>query len=183
MAEKILAGGKLYPYSGRDDFFIEATNTACGIRGNYPIAQHYAPLDPSTLTAKDVLLLATGNEDPAAEIEIARTARACGAYVIGIYPFVRADGLRMDELRSLCDVSIDNHSGDADGVLRLPGYSQGVIPTQGSMNNYAHWAVIGSYVQSMESRGEAPHYWMSNHVPGGHVYNESVRGSFLERGF
>ena len=28
MAAKVLAGGKLYPWSGRDEFFIEATNTA-----------------------------------------------------------------------------------------------------------------------------------------------------------
>ena len=42
------------------------------------------------------------------------------------------------------------------------------------MNNYAHWAVIGSYVQSMEAAGVAPHYWMSNHVPGGHEYNTAI---------
>eukprot|EP01047_Picozoa_sp_COSAG01_P041415 COSAG01_NODE_3552_length_5942_cov_20.267842_6_plen_65_part_00 len=44
-------------------------------------------------------------------------------------------------------------------------------------------AVIGSYVQSMEARGVAPHYWMSNHVPGGHEYNDNVKEPFLQRGY
>jgi hypothetical protein len=154
IAEKVLAGGKLYPWSGRDEFYIEASNTACGIRGNYPLAQHFAPLDPGVLTSADVLLLATGNATPEAEVEMARAARARGAYIVGIYPFVRADSFSMDELRGLCDISIDNQSGDAGGILTLPGYSHSVIPTQGCMNNYA-------YCKERAGVSYAPHICLS----------------------
>jgi len=53
MAEKILAGGKMIPWSTRDEFFIEASGTAGGLMGIYP-------LKPDSLTTNDVVILAAG---------------------------------------------------------------------------------------------------------------------------
>jgi len=173
MAERVLKGGRIHPWSGQDWFYIEAANTAGGIRGNYPLAADpgaataHVRLDPATLTEADIIVLAAGEATPEAEIEMARQCKERGALVVGIYPFEREDGISTEELQTLCDFSIDNHSGDDAGVLAVDGYDAKIIPTAGMMNNYAHWAVIGAYVQAMEARDVGIHYWKSNHVPGG----------------
>lgn len=176
MAERVLSGGRIHPWSGRDEFWIESSGTAGGLMGVYP-------LKPDSLTAKDIVILATADATPEREIEMARKVREKGAWLVGIYPFSREDGVSTDELKTLCDVSLDNLSGDADGIFSMPGYDRKIIPTTTMMNNYAFWALVGAYVQAMESRGEAPYYWMSYHVPGGQEYDTSIRGKFLERGY
>ena len=176
MAEKILAGGRMIPWSTREEFFIEASGTAGGLMGIYP-------LKPDSLTANDVVILAVSAPTPAPEIETARKIRAKGAFLIGIFPFRREDGLSTAELRKLCNMSFDNLSGDSDGVFRVSGYPKKIIPTTGLMNNYAYWALTGAYVQAMERRGASPHYWMSLHVEGGKAYDDSVRALYLKRGW
>ncbi len=176
IAERVLSGGRIHPWSGRDEFWIESSGTAGGLMGVYP-------LKPDSLTAKDVVILATANATPEEEIEMARKVKEKGAWLLGIFPFEREDGISTQPLRELCDMSFDNLSGDVHGVLDLPGYDTKVIPTTTMMNNYAFWAIVGGYVQAMESRGEAPYYWMSYHVPGGKEYDESIRPKFLERGY
>ena len=103
--------------------------------------------------------------------------------MIGIFPFERDDGISTAELKTLCDLSLDNLSGDIYGVLDIKGYPNKIIPTATMMNNYAFWALVGSYVQAMEQHGEAPYYWMSYHVPGGKAYDESIRDAYLKRGY
>ena len=176
MAERVLNGGKIHPWSGREEFWVEANGTAGGLMGVYP-------LEPDSLTAKDIVILATANATPEDEIEMARKVREKGAWMLGIFPFEREDGISTEPLRELCDACLDNMSGDYYGVLDIPGYSNKIIPTTAVMNNYAFWAVVGAYVQSMESRGEAPYYWMSLHVPGGREYDDTVRPLFLKRGY
>jgi len=176
MAERVLSGGRIHPWSGRNEFWIESTGTAGGLMGVYP-------LKPDSLTAKDIVILAAANATPEAEIDMARKVKEKGAWMIGIFPFERKDGIPTAELKDLCDVSLDNMSGDYYGVLDIPGYDHTIIPTTTMMNNYAFWAVVGAYVQAMEHRGEAPYYWMSYHVPGGREYDESIRPLFLERGY
>lgn len=176
IAEKVLAGGKIHPWSGRDEFFIESNGTAGGLMGVYE-------LNPDSLTSKDVVILATANATPDEEIEMARRVKEKGAWLLGIYPFAREDGISTAPLAELCDMSFDNLSGDNMGVLDIPGYDHKVVPTTTMMNNYAFWAIVGGYVQAMEARGEAPYYWMSYHVPGGMEYDESIRDDFLKRGY
>ena len=103
--------------------------------------------------------------------------------MVGIYPFEREDGFPTAPLGELCDVSLDNLSGDMDGILNIYGYPRKIIPTVAMMNNFAFWSIIGAYVQNMEKRGEAPYYWMSWHVPGGKAYTDSVHVHFLRRGY
>jgi uncharacterized phosphosugar-binding protein len=176
IAEKILSGGKLIPWSIRNEFFVEATGTAGGLMGIYP-------LKPDSLTTKDVVILAFGGAKPEKEIEMARKVREKGAFLVGIYPFKREDGISTAPMKKLCDVSFDNLSGDREGVLSIPGYQTKIIPTTGMMNNYIFWAIIGAYIQSMETRGIAPYYWMSFHVPGGKAYDDSIRPYFEKRGY
>ena len=176
VADRVLNGGRIYPWSPREEFFIESNGTAGGLMGVYP-------LDPDSLTAQDVVILAAADATPEREIEMARKVREKGAWMLGLFPSAREDGISTDPLRELCDVSLDNLSGDVHGVLDIPGYDTKIIPTVTMMNNYAFWAVVGAYVQAMESRGEAPYFWMSYHVPGGPEYDESIRDRFLERGY
>ena len=176
IAQCVLSGGRIYPWSPRDEFWIEANGTAGGLMGVYP-------LDTDSLTAKDVVMLAAANATPEEEIETARKVREKSAFMIGIFPFEREDDVSTAELKTLCDLSFDNLSGDIYGVLDIPGYPNKIIPTATMMNNYAFWALVGSYVQAMERRGEAPYYWMSYHVPGGREYDESIRDDFLNRGY
>jgi uncharacterized phosphosugar-binding protein len=176
MAERILKGGRMIPWSSRDELFIEASGTAGGLMGIYP-------LKPDSLTVNDVVIIATASATPEKEMEMARKVRARGAFLIGIFPFRREDGISTEPLRSLCDMSFDNLSGDVYGVFRVKGYKDKIIPTQVMMNNYIYWALTGAYVQSMESRGIAPYYWMSFHVPGGKEYDDSIRPLFLKRGY
>lgn len=176
MAEKILAGGKMIPWSTREEFFSEASGTAGGLMGIYP-------LNADSLKANDVVILAAAAPTPEPEIEIARKIRAKGAFLVGIFPFKREDGISTAPLRKLCDMSFDNMSGDSDGVFRVKGYPKKIIPTTGLMNNYIYWALTGAFVQAMERRGASPHYWMSLHVEGGKAYDDSVRALFLIRGY
>jgi len=176
IAGRVLSGGKIHPWSGREEFWIEANGTAGGLMGVYP-------LKPDSLTANDVVILAAANATPESEIEMARKVKEKGAWLLGIFPFEREDGISTEPLKELCDMSFDNLSGDVYGVLDIPGYDHKVIPTTTMMNNYAFWAIVGGYVQAMEKRGEAPYYWMSYHVPGGKEYDESIRPLFLERGY
>jgi uncharacterized phosphosugar-binding protein len=176
MADRVLAGGRIHPWSPRDEFWIEANGTAGGLMGVYP-------LDTDSLTAKDVVLLAAADSTPVREIATAEKIREKGAWLLGIFPFERADGYSTAPLTDLCDMQMDNLSGDAYGVLDLPGYDHTVIPTQTLMNNFAYWAVTGAYVQEMERRGVEPYFWMSYHVPDGREYDESIRDAYLERGY
>ena len=176
MAERVLNGGKIHPWSSRDEFWIESNGTAGGLMGVYP-------LKPDSLTTKDIVILAAANATPEKEIEMAQKVREKGSFLIGIFPFEREDGISTEPLKELCDLSLDNYSGDVYGVLNIPGYTDKIIPTTTMMNNYAFWAVVGAYVQAMESRGEAPYYWMSYHVPGGREYDVSIRDAFLKRGY
>ncbi|MHB9030582.1 MAG: DUF2529 family protein [Candidatus Latescibacterota bacterium] len=176
MAEKILAGGKMIPWSTRREFLSEASGTAGGLMGIYP-------LKAESLTKNDVVILAAAGATPEQEIEMARQVRAKGALLIGIFPFKREDGISTEPLKKLCDLSFDNLSGDIYGIFRVKGYKDKIIPTTGLMNNYIYWALTGAYVQAMESRGVAPYYWMSLHVPGGKAFDDSVRVLYQKRGY
>jgi hypothetical protein len=193
MAEKILAGGKIYPWSSRWEFYQEANGTAGSVMGIYPLHTRgaytgpgiYEPpeFDPEDLEENDIVLLAMAGDDPAGDIEMAEKVRAKGGFLVGIYPFEREDGFSTAPLRELCDFSLDNLSGDNDGVLDIPGYDSKIIPTVAPMNNYAYWAILGAYVEALENRDVAPYYWMSWHVPGGKAYTDSIHVHFLERGY
>ncbi|MFC1693250.1 hypothetical protein ACFL1R_07075 [Candidatus Latescibacterota bacterium] len=176
IAERVLKGGKIYPWSMRPEFWIEANGTAGGLMGVYP-------LDPDSVTDKDVVIIAAADSTPISEIEMAKKVHEKGAWMLGIFPFERDDGFPTEPFQEICDVCLDNMSGDYYGVLELQGYPYKIIPTTTMMNNYAFWAVVGAYVQAMENRGVAPYYWMSFHVPGGREYDESIRKDFLKRGY
>ncbi|MFC1541383.1 hypothetical protein ACFL50_02900 [Candidatus Latescibacterota bacterium] len=176
IAGRVLNGGRIYPWSGRSEFWIEANGTAGGLMGVYP-------LEADSLDLNDVVIIAAGDSTPVKEIEMASKADEKGALILGIYPFEREDGFSIAPFNEICDMSFDNLSGDFYGVLDIPGYPNTIIPTATMMNNFAFWAVVGAYVQEMELRGVAPYYWMSFHVPGGKEYDESIREDFLKRGY
>lgn len=175
ISEKVLKGGKIYPWSSRREFFIESNGTAGGLMGVYD-------LNPDSLTSKDVIIIAVSDSTPNAEIKMAAKAKAKGAWVIGIFPFDSKTGSTA-ALKKSCDVALDNLSGEKYGIFDLPGYPNRIIPTSTLMNNYAYWAVVGAYVQAMEKKSVAPYYWMSFHVPGGKAYDDSIRPYFLKRGY
>ncbi len=193
MAEKILSGGKLYPWSTRWEFYQEAAGTAgslMGIYPNHPDGFYTGPgpmnppaFNPEDLTPKDVVILAATANTPREELEMAKRIKAKGAMLVGIFPFKREDGFSTAPLRKLCDWSLDNFSGDHYGVLSVPGYDTKIIPTMALMNNYAWWAIVGAYVQAMEDRNVAPYYWMSWHVPHGKAYTDSIHPYFMKRGY
>lgn len=186
IAERVLAGGKLHLWSGRKEFYVEACSTAGGIRGNYPVCspgEAYAELDPDTLSDTDVVIIACALAESQKETNMAHRIHATGAAIIGIFAAEREDEVPTEDFAALCEVTLDNQSGDAGGVLKVPGYDKKVIPTLGLMNNYSYWAVIGAFVQAMEEAGTAPYYWMSNHVPGGHEYNDQIKPLFDARGY
>jgi uncharacterized phosphosugar-binding protein len=193
MAKRVLAGGKIYPWSSRWEFYQEASGTAGSLMGIFPIhpggfytgpGPHKPPaFNPEDLRPNDIVVLAMAGNTPAVELDMARKIRAKGAFLVGIYPFRREDGFSTAPLRKLCDWSLDNLSGDRDGVLSIPGYPAKIIPTVALMNNYAWWSLVGAYVQAMENRNIAPYYWMSWHVPHGKAYTDSIHPHFLKRGY
>ena len=155
MADAVLSGGKLYPWSGRAEFFSEASGTAGGLMGVYNLD----PDDMDSIGQRDVVIIAWVLADPERENAVARKAKAAGAMVIGIFPFSRHDGNERaaPEARQLCNFSFDNMSGDVWGVLAVDGYATNIIPTTTIMNNYVFWALVGAYVQALEARDEAPY--------------------------
>ena len=156
MADAVLSGGgKLYPWSGRAEFFSEASGTAGGLMGVYNLD----PDDMDGVGQGDVVIIAWVLADPERENAVARKAKATGATVIGIFPFTRHDGNERaaPEAQQLCDFSFDNMSGDVWGVLAVDGYATDIIPTTTIMNNYVFWALVGAYVQALEARDEAPY--------------------------
>ena len=79
MAAAVLGGGKLFPYSGRGEFWSEASGTAGGLMGVYnlevEVSGGKAELT-GELGADDVVILAWVLADPAAETAV---ARACSS--------------------------------------------------------------------------------------------------------
>jgi len=81
IADRVLSGGKIYPWSSRWEFYQEASGTAGSIMGIYPIhpegfysgpgAMNPAELNPDDLTSKDVMILAMAGSTPQAEIDMA----------------------------------------------------------------------------------------------------------------
>ena len=193
MADRVLDGGKIYPYSSRWEFYQEASGTAGSLMGIYPIHPdgiytgpgiHNPPaFDPDELTERDILILAVSGDTPEVELEATRRVKDTGALIVGILPFEREDGWDSGQIGDLCDYRLDNLSGDMWGVLDLPGYDHSVIPATALMNNYAYWTIVAAYVQEMERRNTPPYYWMSWHVPGGKAYTDSVHVHFLKRGY
>lgn len=198
IAERVLSGGKLYVWSSRWEFYYEAGGTAGSLMGIYPIHKEGfytetgsysskiigpAKFIPENLTEKDVVVLAMAGNTPEVEVDLAERIKKQKALLIGIYPFQREDGYSTAHFGELCDWRLDSMSGDKWGVLDIPGYDGKIIPTMAMMNNYAFWAIIGSYVQEMEKRGVAPYYWMSWHVPGGKAYTDSIHPLFMKRGY
>ncbi len=198
IANRVLSGGKLYLWSPRWEFYYEAGGTAGSVMGVYPIHENgfytetgsyssriIAPAEfkPEELTEKDAVILAMDGADTSDEIAMAERIRERNPLLVSIFPFERVDGDPVEPLAELSDFSLDNMSGDAYGVLDIPGYDGTIIPTVAMMNNYAFWAVLGAYVQNMEKQGVAPYYWMSWHVPGGKAYTDSIHPLFMERGY
>lgn len=185
MADAVIAGAKLYPWSGRPEFYSEASGTAGGLMGVYSLDPDALASGSQHIGEGDVVIIAWVMADPERESAVAREVKAAGATVIGIFPFTREDenGRAVAEARKLCDFSFDNMSGDVWGVLTVDGYATKIIPTTTIMNNYVFWALVGAYVQALEERGEAPYYWMSLHVPGGQEYDDAVMPFFKARGW
>ncbi|MFC1693124.1 hypothetical protein ACFL1R_06435 [Candidatus Latescibacterota bacterium] len=181
ITDRVLSGGRTYVWSGRKEFWSEAHGSAGAVWG-----MGWWQLDPDSLHTGDVVILAASEATPEREIEMARKCREKGAYLVGIFPFEREDDISTDELKELCDYSLDNLSGDFHGIFDMPGYPHKIIPTTTMMNNFAYWAVAGAYVQAMERRGEQPYLVTSFHVPdyrGGYAYFDSLRPYFLKRGY
>ena len=92
MAAAVLGGGKLFPYSGRGEFWSEASGTAGGLMGVYNlevgVSGGKAELT-GELGANDVVILAWVLADPAAETAVARAVKQAGATLIGFFPFER----------------------------------------------------------------------------------------------
>ena len=92
MAAAVLGGGKLFPYSGRGEFWSEASGTAGGLMGVYnlevEVSGGKAELT-GELSADDVVILAWVLADPAAETAVARAVKEAGATLIGFFPFER----------------------------------------------------------------------------------------------
>ena len=92
MAAAVLGGGKLFPYSGRGEFWSEASGTAGGLMGVYnlevEVSGGKAELT-GELSADDVVILAWVLADPAVETAVARAVKEAGATLIGFFPFER----------------------------------------------------------------------------------------------
>ena len=92
MAAAVLGGGKLFPYSGRGEFFSEASGTAGGLMGVYNLEVELSGGKAELtgeLGADDVVILAWVLAEPAAETAVARAVKQAGATLIGLFPFER----------------------------------------------------------------------------------------------
>ena len=171
IAKRIISGGRYYVRSRNFGVQSEAQGVAQGLM----LTNAFEPRPASEGGDKDVFLIASVSDSDPKDLAWTQEARSNENYLIGI-------GLpHNDALRERCDVYFNNACGEPGGVLAVPGYTEGICPTTGIINNIIAYTLTAQFVDEMCRRGAVPYFWMGFYRVGGKEYSDAIRPFFLER--
>ncbi len=185
-AEKIIADHPKFMVYG-EQFKVSERRTgnpfvsdAVGAASGSMIGQHYRA---NTITDNDMVLICSLRSREASELEVARQARAAGAYVAMLGPYATDGDSSGVRLFKEADDSFNSYSDESEGVLSIKGFDKKVCPTAGLTGLLAHWMLMAAWTDRMAQRGEMPYYWKGFHEKGGQEYDQFARPHFMVRGY
>jgi uncharacterized phosphosugar-binding protein len=142
----------------------------------------------SNLRAGDVAMLGSVSGKNRTPVELALSARAMGAKVIGITAMkytARVKSLHPSG-KKLCDVSdvvIDNGAPYGDAAVDVPGYKEKMLPVSGVAAIVAGWMVWGRVMEKMAAAGTPPSTFISINRDDGKEYYDRNLAEFNQRGY
>jgi AraC-like DNA-binding protein/uncharacterized phosphosugar-binding protein len=172
MAEKVVAGGKLY-LGGKGKALNEFIFRGAGLMG-------LRSLSAGHLTEKDVAVIDASSGLDFAVKKIAPLLRARGIYVVTVFS---GHGLRpcLSLSDSVHDL-MDQVSGEPGKLRDETERRAPPFPDDRIYSWVLLWMLFASYLQEMVIRGRVPFVFRGFHLAGGKKYNEAVYPLFLERG-
>jgi uncharacterized phosphosugar-binding protein len=143
-------------------------------------------IDDWRLGADDILILVNAYGINAALIDAALTAKARGAFVIGVSSRAHASGTGPDHparhptkhnLHDIVDIAIDSKVMIGDALVTIPGMGERIAAVSTFANAFALNCLVIRTVAKLVERGIEPPVWRSGNAPGG----DEANGRFLAR--
>lgn len=134
----------------------------------------------------DLLLIVNAYGINSATIDAAQTAKANGAFVIGVSSFAHAEQTAHDHparhpsknnLHDIVDLAIDCKVSIGDAVVEIHNFEQKVGPLSTFANAYVLNCIVIEAIQRLVSEGINPPVWRSGNAPGGDEWNQK----FIDR--
>lgn len=160
VAERLVAGGKLYIGGSQQAFAAEG----CYRAGGLMLLQSYQP--NLTLGPLDTVLIGSVGSQPQADLDLIRTLRQQGVVTVAFgSPQAKALGQE-------ADFFISNNVVDEAGIIRLTAWDQPICPLASVMNVVNLWVFTGELVAALTRCGQMPTMFQSVMSPGGKERNE-----------
>lgn len=176
MARHVQKGGRFYIYDKKFMLFNEIYQRGASI---LMIRQ----LVIEELKPNDVVVLGAEKINDPEDIELARSIRAKGAFLVAISPENSQQKADENSLRKIANAFINNLSPEADGIIRIEEESPLICPTGGLLNIIVLWTLVAEFIDQMIKIGLVPYIKMGDYLIGGEPYNAAIMPFFNERGF
>ncbi len=176
IARNIQKGGAFYVYDKKFTLVNEVHQRASSIL-------MIRPLVVEELKKNDVVILGAEKFNDPEDIELARSIRAKGAFLVAIAPEHIQQKNDEKSLLKIANASINNLSREETGIIRIQEESPAICPTGGLMNIIILWTLIAEFVDQMIKIGLVPYVKMGDYLIGGEPYNAAIMPFFNERGF
>lgn len=143
-------------------------------------------LDQANMKKGDCLLIASNSGINIATIEAAEIAKERGLTVIGVTSVTTSRILKSrhpegKKLYQVCDIVIDNHAPEGDGLLEIPENGQ----RTGGASTFACLFIAQRIVLKIEnqfiSEGEIPPVFRSANIPNGDEFNRTLIERYKDR--
>jgi len=176
MTRRIRAGGRWYARSIEHPGFESEYHVASG-----PRIVNWGDWDAAL--EKNVFSVAGISPAYGAEVELALSKRAEGAFVVGIGPSAVDGVVPNRRLIDVADAGFDTFSPESGGVIRIPGRDDTICPTSGLMGNIIQQMIVAQWADEMVRRGAVPYFLMGSYQRGGDAYNAGMKIPFERQGF
>lgn len=160
VAERLVAGGKLYIGGSQQAFATEGYYRAGGLM----LLQPYQP--NLALGSQDTVLIGSVGSQPQADVELVRSLRRRGVATVA-FGSPQATALWQE-----ADFFISNPVVDEAGVIRLAAREEPICPLAPVMNVVNLWVFTGELVAALTRHGKMPTMFQSVMCPGGRERNE-----------
>jgi uncharacterized phosphosugar-binding protein len=147
-------------------------------------------IDDWRLGADDVLILVNAYGINAALIDAALSAKARGAFVIGVSSRAHAANTRPEHparhptkqnLHDVVDIAIDCKVPIGDALVTVPGVGEPIAAVSTFANAFALNCLVIRTVAKLAERGIEPPVWRSGNAPGGDEANARFLARFRDR--
>ena len=187
--DAVLAGGKVYCYSGNRNALAYESQTRRGglslTRGIYDENGKLSVFGKDFRgESRDLAIMGISQPDNKTDLLHLDTFRKCGMKVVSMGPMTRdtviPDGRTVPK-------EADLHIGrmcDTYGLFAVPGFERRICPTSGALLNQVFWATCMEIVDEIMRRtGNVPGVYLTGAVTGGIEHLNRVNTIYEERGY